>query len=426
MSSRRGGWPATAVGLLLAATGCSAVSGPVALSQPSPRASTPTPDARKTALAEAAKSLPAVLAARGPVACSWNDDGWRATAYDDAFRTGVASFSSVTLAPLLTEIAAKAGGEEAVVRSLCGEEGDPGVSPVSPDGRRIAVQVDFPSGGDPTHVGWLDLGTGTFVDLTDRSNKKGYVKETFSDKYPGFAPDGSFWFLRDSQRYFSADPNGRLTPRKVSLACFTNSNEDTFYRVVRSVAVMCPGTVHPSGRFAADPSRVAVGMNVIQGAELDMLANAVDRYEDAPLQLPFGMEIVVRDGGLRHCDPLAWINATDLLCAGGGNDFYTARIDARLARNDVEYVQHTEVKVKNEIAPATESSIITAAVSRDRRSLIIAANENDDPATAKLYRADLISPSAPVEIGPIPAESREHFTLLNNYQQPVGAAGTSP
>ncbi|MFI6734765.1 hypothetical protein ACIBI9_17705 [Nonomuraea sp. NPDC050451] len=425
MSSRRGGRPATAVALFLAVIGCSAVSDPVARSQPSPRVSTAAPDPRKTALAETAKSLPALLAAQGPVACSWNDDGWRVTAYDDAFRTSVASFSSVTLAPLLTEIAAKADGEEAVVRSLCGDEGDPGVSPVSPDGRRIAVQVDFPSSGDPTHVGWLDLGTGTFVDLTDRSNKKGYVKETFSDKYPGFAPDGSFWFLRDSQQYFSADPNGRLTPRKLSLACFTNSNEDTFYRVVGSVAVMCPGTVHPSGRFAANPSRAAVGINLVQGAELDILANTVDRYGDAPLQLPFGMKIVVRDGGLRHCDPLAWINATDLLCAGGSNDFYTARINSRLARNDIEYVQHTEVKVKDEIAPATESSIITVAVSRDRRSLIIAADENDDPATAKLYRASLISPSAPVEIGPIPAESREHFTLLNNYQQPVRADDTS-
>ncbi|MET7330404.1 hypothetical protein [Nonomuraea sp. NPDC005650] len=425
MSPRRGRRSAAAIAVLLAATGCSALSGPVAVPQPSPRASV-TPDTRKAALAEAAKSLPAVLAAQGPVACSWNDGEWRATAYDDAFRTRVASFSSVTLAPLLTEIAAKAGGEKAVVGSPCGEEGDPGVSPVSPDGRRVAVQVDFPSSGDPTHVGWLDLGTGTFVDLTARSNKTGYVKETFSDKHPGFGPDGSLWFLRDSQQYFSADPDGRLTPRKLSLACFSNSEEDTFYRVVGSVAVMCPGTVHPSGRFAADPGRVAVGINVVQGAELSILGNTVDRYGDAPLQLPFGMEIVVRDdGALRNCDPLAWIGAAELLCAGGSNDFYTARVNAALARDDVDYVQHTEVKVKNEIAPATESSIITVAVSRDRRSLIIAADENGDPATAKLYRASLVSPSAPVELGPIPAESREHFTLLSNYQQPVRAGGTS-
>ncbi|MFI7128703.1 hypothetical protein ACIBQ1_23580 [Nonomuraea sp. NPDC050153] len=424
MSSRRGGRPAMAIAVLLAATGCAAASGPVAQPQPSPRVSV-TPDARKTALAETARSLPAVLAAQGPVACSWNDGGWRATAYDDAFRTRVASFSSATLAPLLTEIAAKAGGEKAVVGSPCGEEGDPGVSPVSPDGRRVAVQVDFPSSGDPTHVGWLDLGTGTFVDLTARSNKTGYVKETFSDKHPGFAPDGSLWFLRDSQQYFSADPNGRLTPRKLSLACFSNSNEDTFYRVVGSVAVMCPGTVHPSGRFAADPGRVAVGINIVQGADLAILGNTVDRYGDAPDWLPFSMKIVVRDdGALRHCGPLAWISATDLLCAGGSNDFYTARVNARLAR-DIDYAQHTEVKVKNEIAPATESSIITVAVSRDRRSLIIAADENDDPATAKLYRASLVSPSAPVEIGPIPAESREHFTLLSNYQQPVRVGGAS-
>ncbi|MEV4110253.1 hypothetical protein [Nonomuraea sp. NPDC049695] len=424
MRSRRGGWAATAVAILLVATGCSAAPAPVALSQPSPRVSV-TPDARKAALAEAAKSLPAVLAAQGPVACSRNDDGWRATAYDDAFRTPVAGFSSVTLAPLLTEIAAKAGGEKAVVSSICGDKSDPGVSPISPDGRRIAVQVDFPSSGDPTHVGWLDLGTGTFVDLTDRSNKKGYVKETFSDENPGFAPDGSFWFLRDSEQYFSADPDGRLTPRKVSLACFNNRHEDTFYRVVGSVAVLCPGTIHPSGRFAANPSGVAVGWNRIQGAELEILANTVDRYEDAPPWLPFGMKIVVRDGGLRDCHPLAWLNATDLLCSGGSNDLYTAQVNPRLARDDIDYVQHTEVKVKNEIAPKTETTITTMAISRDRRSLIIAADENEDPATAKLYRVSLTSPSAPVEIGPIPAESREHFNLLSNFQQPVRVDDTS-
>ncbi|MEQ4720709.1 hypothetical protein [Nonomuraea sp. B19D2] len=424
MGNRRGGWPATTVAILLATTGCAAQAGPAAPSQPSPSV-TVTADARKSALAEAAKSLPALLSAPGPVACSRQDGQWQATAYDDAFRTRTATFSSTTLAPLLTEIATKAGGQEAFVRSLCGEKGDPGISPVSPDGRRVAVQVDFPASGDPTHVGWLDLGTGTFTDLTDKSNKKGYVKETFSDKYPGFAPDGSFWFLRDSQQFFSADPNGRLTPRRLSLACFSNRNEDTFYQVVRSVAVMCEGTVHPSGRFAADPSGVAKGMTLVQGAELDILANTVDRYENAPLQLPFGMKVAVRDHGrLQDCSPVAWVNATDLLCAGAGNNFYTVQIDPKTARNDIEYVQSTEVKVKAEIAPVTETMISSVALSRDRRSLIIVADqENTD--TDQLYRASLVSPSDPVEIGPVPAESKEHFTLLGNYQQPVRAAGTS-
>ncbi|GAA3202258.1 hypothetical protein [Nonomuraea helvata] len=241
-----------------------------------------------------------MLAAQGPVACSRNDEGWRATAYDDAFRTPVADFSSVTLAPLLTEIAAKAGG-----------------------------------------------------------------------------------------------------------------------------ARRCPRTIHPSGRFAANPSGVAVGWNLIKGAELEILANTVDRYEDAPLRLPFGMKIVVRDGGLRHCDPLAWINATDLLCLGGSNDLYTVQVNPGLARDDIDYVQHTEVKAKKKIAPETETPIISVAVSRDRRSLIIAAGENSDSGTAKLYRVSLTSPSDPVELGPIPAESREHFTLLSNFQQPVRVDGTS-
>ena len=421
MGTPRGGWTAAAVAILLAITACSAPLGPAAVS-PLPHSSTTvTPDPKKAALAEAAKSLPALLAAEGPVACSWTDEHWRVTAYDDAFRTRTASFSGATLEPLLTEVATKAGGEEAVVRSLCGETGDPGVSPVSPDGRRVAVQVNGASEGEATHVGWLDLGTGAFTDLTEKSNKKGYVTETFSDKNPGFAPDGSFWFRR-GLRYFSADLDGKLTPRRLSLACIKHESDEVYYRVIRSIAVVCPGTVHPSGKFVADFTTVVKGLTSVQGAELDLVDRTIEGHGDEPMQKPFGMEIAVRnDGRLRDCHPTAWLSTTDLLCAGGSNDFYIAEVDPGLARDDIEYVQHTAVKVKAEIAPATESSIISTALSRDRRSLIIAFDANNSTATAKLYRISLESPSDPVEIGPIPQESRDHFTLLNNFQQPVDA-----
>ncbi|MFC4117113.1 hypothetical protein [Nonomuraea zeae] len=421
MGTPRGGRTAASVAILLAATACSAPLGPAGLPSPPDPSTTAAPDPRKAALAEAAKSLPALLAAQGPVACSWTDEHWRVTAYDDAFRTPTASFSGATLDPLLTEIAAKAGGEKAVVRSLCGETGDPGVSPVSPDGRRVAVQVNGASESEDTHVGWLDLGTGAFTDLTEKSNKKGYVTETFSDKNPGFAPDGSFWFRR-GLRYVSSGPDGKLTPRRLSVACITHESDEIYYRVIRSVAVVCPGVVHPSGRFAADSTTVVEGLTSVQGAELDLVGRTIEGHDDEPMHKPFGMEIAVRgEGGLRDCHPTAWLGATDLLCAGGGNDFYIARVSPALARDDIEYVQHTEVKVKAEIAPATESSIISTALSRDRRSLIIASDANNSTDTAKLYRFSLESPSDPVEIGPIPQESRDHFTLLNNFQQPVDA-----
>ncbi|MDF2708108.1 MAG: hypothetical protein K0R62_3760 [Nonomuraea muscovyensis] len=418
MRVRGGGRTATVAAILLLAAACAKGADPAAAPQRAP--GTPaTPDAGKTALAEAAKSLAALMAAPGPVVCSRNGDHWQATAYDDAFRTRAASFTPATIESQLAAIAAKLGAEKASVRSLCGAGGDPGVSPVSPDGRRVAVQVDFSAGGALTHVGWLDLGTGAFTDLTAASDKKGYVTETFHDKNPGFAPDGSFWFVRDSQEYFSADPTGRLTRRQISLACFGRRNDDTYYRVVRSLAVLCPGTVHPSGRFAASPRGVAQWLSSVQGFQLDLLADRVDRYADAPDHLPFRMQVAVRDGGdWRDCTPVTWINATDLLCSGASNDYYTVAVDPALARDDLDHADSTKVKVKAEIAPATETSIISVAVSGDRRSLIIAAG---DAGTAKLYRAGLLNPGGPVEIGPIPAEVREGFTLHSGDR--TGGAG---
>ncbi|MEU8403813.1 hypothetical protein AB0C28_52305 [Nonomuraea sp. NPDC048892] len=401
---------AAAVAFLLATTACAAAPEPAAV----PPA---TRNSRAESLAEAAKSLPALLAARGPVACSRDGAHWRVTAYDDAFRTPAATFSSAMLQPLLTEIATN--GRKAVVRSLCGETGDPGISPVSPDGRRLAVQVDGASGSDPTHVGWLDLGTGAFTDLTERSNMKGYVTKTFSDSRPGFASDGSFWFRR-GLRFYSAAQDGTPVARRLSMACVKNESEEIYYRVVGQVAVVCPGTVHPSGRFAADPTTVAKGMRSVRGAELDLVGRTIVGHDDEPMMKPFGMEVVVRDGGgLRDCLPLAWLGAAELLCQGGSNDFYTARVSPRLARDDIEYVQDTEVEVIKEIAPATESAILSVALTKDRRSLIIASSANDGAGVGKLYRTGLEPPSGLVELGPIPPESKDHFTLLNNFQHPL-------
>ncbi|WP_406313398.1 hypothetical protein OHA77_33830 [Streptosporangium sp. NBC_01639] len=416
--TRRGGrLAAAAVAVLLVTTACGKAAQPPDLPEKH-RSSADGADAKKTALAAAARNLAGLISSPGQIICSSSDGGWQATAYDDTFRTRVAAFSVDALSAQLTEIAQQAGGERAFVRDLCGDEGDAGISPVSPDGRRVAVQVDFPDSGTPTHVGWLDLGTGAFTDITERSTKRGYVKETFSDEQPGFAPDGSFWFLRDSQEFLSADVNGRLSTHQISLACFRNTNEETFYRPVKSAAVMCPGTVHPSGTFAADPRNVAVRFSSVAGFELDVLADRVDRFADGPIHSPFSVQVAVRDDGeLRDCTPVAWVNATDLLCAGSSNDFYTVRIDPAAARADLEYAETTEVGVKAEIAPATETTIVSIAVSRDRQSLIIAAGEDAQAGTAKLYRASLTSPADPVEIGPVPAGAGSDFTLLGNFQK---------
>lgn len=411
----RSGLLGPAVAMLLVAgggTGCFAPEG----GAPKSSASTPVANTAETALAKAAQSLPQVISSTGPVICSTSEGGWEATAFDDTFRTKVATFAVKALETRLAGIAQEAGGERAFVRSLCGAEGEAGVSPVSPDGKRVAVQVD--GGTTGKHVGWLDLGTGKFTDITKNSAKSGYSTETFSDETPGFAPDGSFWFLRDSQEYVSADASGRLTRHQLSVACSYQGDEDIFYRPVKSVAVTCPRTIHPSGKFAADPTKVAVGIYTADGFRLDLLARKVDRFSDAPIHRPLSMRVVVRDRGeLRGCTPMAWVDTDDLLCMSPGNDFYTVRVNPAAARDDYDYVRTIEVKVKAEIAPATESRIVSVAVSHDRRSLLIASSPDGEASTTKLYRASLTAPSEPVELGPLPAGVPGDFTFLGNFQK---------
>ncbi|MBN6056693.1 hypothetical protein JYK22_32495 [Nonomuraea sp. RK-328] len=380
---------------LLTTTACAITPGPAAAPLRTPRpAVSPTP--APNVLAEAARNLKGLLAAEGPIACSGKDGRWQAVAYDESFRTRGPSFSTAPLAQHLAGIATKAGGEEANVRSLCGENGDPGMSPVSPDGRRLAVQIEPQSGGD-THVGWLDLVTGTFTDITEMSATKGYANKTYSDEAPGFAPDGSFWFER-ALEYYSADENGRLTLRRSSDVCGGGSDEDQVYRIVKNVAVPCPAAVHPSGRFV-----VRTGMFGLTFAPLAV--------EDA-----YYTRASVRG---RACAAVAWVNATELLCKGNDNGFYTARVNPAAVQDDPEYVHDITLNLKAEIAPATENTIMAVALTRDRRSLIIAAE--DDADTAKIYRASLVTPSDPVEVGPVPPEVRESFTLLGNF--PMTSAG---
>ncbi|GAA2334224.1 hypothetical protein [Streptomyces cuspidosporus] len=371
------------------------------------------------------KNLSRVASATGPVIC-WDggeDEGWQAAAYDATFSRRIAAFSEKSLLPRLAEIARETGGHEATVTSLCGDEGETGeslgetgVSPVSPDGRRVAVEVETDDSDSPWHVGWLDLGTGKFTDITKASEKKGYSPEKHSDRHPGFAPDGSLWFLRGSDQFFSADEDGRLSPHRISLACGRSKGDDEYYRPVNSVAVTCPRTINPSGKYAASPATVAVGFSSVDGFDLDPLSNEIDTFGDAPLHGPFSNQVVVRDDDdLRGCTPLAWLTSEELLCKGPSNDFFTVRVDPSKAR-EVDAMHTVEVGVKAEIAPATENTILAMAVSADRESLYIASRENRAGAQVKLHRAGLTSPGDPEELGALPKGVGEDFAFRTNFQ----------
>ncbi|MFK4265478.1 hypothetical protein [Streptomyces milbemycinicus] len=388
-------------------------------------------DAAESGLAGAAKNLSRVASATGPVIC-WDDGdgkGEHVAAFDDTFSKRVATYSEEPLLSRLAEIAEEGDADRAFVRSLCGKQqygksaADLGVSPVSPDGRRVAVEVVTDEVGALTssHVGWLDLTTGEFTDITEAARKGGYSPEKHSDEFPGFAPDGSLWFLRDEQVYYSADENGRLSRHPISKACHDErSGNDGFYRPVNSAAVTCPRLIHPSGKFAVSPGTIIDGIDSYDGFDLDLLAPQMDRLDD---DTAFGDptdQMFVRDGDgdgdVRDCDPVAWINADDILCEGASNTFFTVRADASELGERPDGSDPLEAEVKAEIARETNNKILSVAMSADRQYLYIASEEILDDGGVKLYRAGLTAPGEPEELGPLPQGVGDDFILRGNFQ----------
>ncbi|KAK1178815.1 hypothetical protein B7755_012105 [Streptomyces sp. NBS 14/10] len=388
-------------------------------------------DAAGSGLAGAMRDLSRVASATGPVIC-WDDGdgkGEHVAAFDDTFSKRVATYSEEPLLSRLAEIAEEGDADRAFVRSLCGKQqyrksaADLGVSPVSPDGRRVAVEVVTDEAGALTssHVGWLDLATGEFTDITEAARKGGYSPEKHSDAFPGFAPDGSLWFLRDEQVYYSADENGSLSRHPISKACHDErSGNDGFYRPVNSAAVTCPRLIHPSGKFAVSPGTVIDGIDSYDGFDLDLLAPQMDRLDD---DTAFGDptdQMVVRDGDgdgdgdVRDCDPVAWINADDVLCEGASDAFFSVRADASELGKKPD--GPLEAQVKAEIAPETDNEVLSVAMSADRQYLYIASEDTLDDGGVKLYRAGLTSPGEPEELGPLPQGVGDDFVLRGNFQ----------
>ncbi|MDT0542498.1 MULTISPECIES: hypothetical protein [Streptomyces] len=382
-------------------------------------------EAEGSGLAAAMRDLSRVTSATGPVIC-WDDDdgkGEQVAAFDATFSKRVATYSEEPLLSRLAEIAEEGDADRAFVRSLCGKPqygksaADLGVSPVSPDGRRVAVEVVTDEVGALTssHVGWLDLTTGEFTDITEAAQKGGYSPETHSDGFPGFAPDGSLWFLRDEQVYYSADESGRLTRHPISKACHDErSGNDGFYRPVNSAAVTCPRLIHPSGKFAVSPGKIIDGIDSYDGFDLDLLAPHMDRLDDDTVFGDPTDQMVVRDGDdVRDCDPVAWINADDVLCEEA-SAFFTVRADASELGGKPDGPLAAEVKA--EIAPETDNKILSVALSTDRQYLYIASKEVLDDGDIKLYRAGLTSPGRPEELGPLPQGVGDDFVLRGNFQ----------
>ncbi|WP_143665477.1 hypothetical protein [Streptomyces sp. CS113] len=359
-------------------------------------------------LREFSRKLTDVFFTSGPVICNRTNEGWVASRYNIGFKEKAASVSFGDLKTRLTEIAKQAGGGTSNIPNPC----EHGVSAISPDGNRIAIQVDT-NGHDYTdgggHVGWLDLTTGRFFDITQKSAKSGYSPEEYIDSNPGFSGSGDLWFLRDSQEIKSADKRGRLASRKFSFACFKD-DLDEGYQVVGSLAIPCLDPIHPNKRFVAE------GNESSGKFAYDVISPGADRFSDLGVIGPWDREVRVKDakGTAEYCNPTAWLSSTELLCTGDDNEFFTVTVNPSRAESNLEYLQTDTLAVKSVIAASTNRRIFGAMLTPDYSWLYILAGGDGQGDTGKVYRGSLKNPGKVEEVSPLPAGTDLYTTIRWN------------
>ncbi len=189
-------------------------------------------------------------------------------------------------------------------------ENGPGISIVSADGARRGATKSFDDDG-ARHVGYIDVRTGAFTDLSERLKLDAFGEPTdegsgtddfagpILDRLIGFGADGRF-YLRRAESVFSAPGP--------DFAQFTRHEADPVLGV----------RLTPDGRGALSDYDTAVAVEV--GADAPPLApyeRADERYlgEDARYApLVFSAADERSDAVPTFCRDLAWIDATHLLC----------------------------------------------------------------------------------------------------------------
>ncbi|MEU6890152.1 hypothetical protein ABZ918_34260 [Streptomyces viridosporus] len=361
-----------------------------------------SPDSAKGGIEEISRKISSVFSTSGPVVCTYADGRWVATRYDSNFEKKAATFMIADLDSQLEEIAKKAGGAKASIPDPCRG----GVSAISPDGKRIAVQVNARSDDSqsPGHVGWLDLTNGRFVDVTEKSMKSGYSPENHEDSNPGFSPEGDLWFLRDSQRFASADSSGNVTSRKLSVACSNGDIKDG-YQVVGSVALVCLDPVHPNGKFVAHGHEVFVaGGTAADRFGYEVIGTGIETFADRPLSGHWvrQAEVVGIDGDGKYCSPTTWLNGSELLCRGGSSELYTVEVNPARAQSDLKGPETDVLKEKTKITPPTSRGVKAVVITPDRSSVYLFTGSDGQGDQGKIYRASLTNPGQPQEVGPLP------------------------
>jgi hypothetical protein len=171
------------------------------------------------------------------------------------------------------------------------------------------------------HVGYVNLASGAFTDLTTSTSGSGFSGHIPVDNAPVFdQATGDMWFFRDDGGIYHCSPSGTCAVA----AHVDQPDQNSHFYVINGGWQLTPATNDPalldtSGRIAAIEGNNTQNL----GATYDL---AVERGGQEPrrglytLSDPKGGTI----GNDVNCYPEAWVSETSLICSasGGGSQFW--------------------------------------------------------------------------------------------------------
>ena len=209
------------------------------------------------------------------------------------------------------------------------------------DYTRVAVvdREHFPD--ESRHVGYIDIATGTFTDVTAMTTKSGFSAHVPIDVNPLFDPKANvFWFLRDTGEIIAVNlDTGTSEVRAQTPAGQTGSPATASFVVAPGsdqpvAGTGGSGTVRSCDDILPNPSGTvaAIDMELLNGTAqeiglftdfTDTLATSADDVAGNDVALAAKAAIVMVDGGPPpnslgsggpHCLPLAWVSDNTLVC----------------------------------------------------------------------------------------------------------------
>lgn len=135
----------------------------------------------------------------------------------------------------------------------------------------VAVATSNPLSDGSVHVGYVEIATGTFTDVTQLTLPKGFGSSPPSDSSPVFGVNGDFYFIRTeesgSNQSCSVEQYAPVTKTLTNLGSFacTNAALTVENGVVAISTVQATVLVDPSGNLAAFGSQNGVGLAPVTG-----------------------------------------------------------------------------------------------------------------------------------------------------------------